>query len=204
MSTDSDDRDNDKMLHLRTDTVAALYVETGGVYFGVDGVDPWDITRDARTYAGPWPVIAHPPCSTWGRYRTGDDGGCFHAALSAVRNYGGVLEHPADSRAWMAYGLRAPDAGWTPAGDFIGWTCRIEQGHYGHRARKATWLYAAHVELPSLPWHRSAAQIKPRPGRDPVRERRIGAVQRMSRKARARTPIAFRDLLIAIARSAHG
>ena len=26
-------------------TVAALFVETRGVYFGVDGVDPWDVTR---------------------------------------------------------------------------------------------------------------------------------------------------------------
>lgn len=35
---------------------AALYVQRGGAYFGLDGVDPWDEARDARTYAGP-----HPP-----------------------------------------------------------------------------------------------------------------------------------------------
>ncbi|MGZ2449608.1 hypothetical protein ACVIRO_002362 [Rhizobium ruizarguesonis] len=34
--------------------IAALYVETGGGYFGLEGVDPWDETRDARKYAGPW------------------------------------------------------------------------------------------------------------------------------------------------------
>lgn len=27
-------------------TVAALYVETGGVYFGLTDVDPWDEARD--------------------------------------------------------------------------------------------------------------------------------------------------------------
>jgi len=48
--------------------IAALYVETGGPYFGVEGVDPWDATRDAREYAGPHPVVAHPPCKRWGRY----------------------------------------------------------------------------------------------------------------------------------------
>lgn len=42
--------------------VAALYVEPNGIYFGLPNVDPWDIYRDARTYPGPWPVVAHPPC----------------------------------------------------------------------------------------------------------------------------------------------
>ena len=46
-----------------TPTVAALYVQTRGVYYGVDGVDAWGLPdRDAREYAGPWPVVAHPPC----------------------------------------------------------------------------------------------------------------------------------------------
>ncbi len=41
--------------------------------------------------------------------------------------------------------------GWCKA-DSHGWTCCVEQGSYGHRARKATWLYAVGVELPSLKW----------------------------------------------------
>jgi hypothetical protein len=49
-------------------TVAALYVEPQGCYVGVPGVDPWDEARDARTYAGPHPVVAHPPCQRWGRF----------------------------------------------------------------------------------------------------------------------------------------
>ena len=75
--------------------IAALYVETDGVYYGLDDVDPWDEARDARLYAGPWPVVAHPPCSSWCQLtsvnearwgkRIGDDGGCFQEALAAVR-----------------------------------------------------------------------------------------------------------------------
>ena len=38
--------------------IAALFVERGGVYWNQPGVDPWDEERDARLYAGPWPVIA--------------------------------------------------------------------------------------------------------------------------------------------------
>lgn len=82
--------------------VAALFVERGGVYFGLPGVDPWDEQRDARLYDGPWPVVAHPPCSRWCQlayiiekrwgHKVGDDGGTFAFALDAVRRYGGVLE----------------------------------------------------------------------------------------------------------------
>lgn len=110
--------------------VAALYVARGGCYFGLPDVDPYDISRDARLYAGPWPVVAHPPCERWGKYwfgstsphapqrfAKGDDGGCFAAALEAVRRYGGVLEHPAKSHAWRAFGLIEPPGrgGWVIA-----------------------------------------------------------------------------------------
>jgi len=148
--------------------VAALFVQTGGVYWNLDGVDPWDEMRDARLYAGTYRVVAHPPCERWGRYWSGgpsahevctlgDDGGCFAAALSAVRRWGGILEHPEGSHAWRAFDLNLPPrhGGWVVADWQGGWTCCIEQGAYGHRARKATWLYSCHVELPSLKWGRA-------------------------------------------------
>lgn len=34
--------------------IAALFVQKGGVYWDLPGVDPWDEERDARLYAGPW------------------------------------------------------------------------------------------------------------------------------------------------------
>ena len=140
--------------------IAALYVERDGVYAGLDDVDVWDEQRDARLYAGPWPVVAHPPCERWCRfakqiekvhgYRVGDDGGCFEAALAAVRTFGGVLEHPAGSLAWRRYGLPEPRSsfGWTTSLLDDGATCYVEQGRYGHPMRKATWLYVYGVEAP--------------------------------------------------------
>ena len=152
--------------------ISALFVETGGCYFGLPGVDPWDIARDARLYSGPHPVVAHPPCQRWGRFwhgstrkphqfRMGEDGGCFAAAMTAVRNYGGVLEHPAYSHAWRYFGLTKPPAagGWVRADDFGGWTCCVEQGHYGHMSRKPTWLYAVGCDLPELRWGAAAMRI---------------------------------------------
>lgn len=202
--------------------IAALYVQTGGAYFGLDGVDPWDAQRDARLYAGPRAVVAHPPCERWGRYakggpnprarrrEIGDDGGCFAAALAAVRLFGGVLEHPEASHAWRAHGLLAPPrwGHWVPAGDWIGWTCCVEQGHYGHEARKATWLYAAHVDLPSLRWGACSGKKRLEDGyasaaaRRDAREAGAPPLPRIAEALRAATPPEFRELLLSIARSA--
>lgn len=201
--------------------IAALYVQTGGAYFGLPNVDPWDELRDARTYSGPHPVVAHPPCERWGRYWfggpsckvrkvKGDDGGCFKAALAAVRRWGGVLEHPADSAAWGAFGLMPPPrwGGWVAADFEGGWTCCVDQGHYGHRAKKATWLYANGVrELPSLVWGRSKATVRLDAGYHSAEERRRrarcdGAIERMGYRERAATPAAFRELLLSIAAGA--
>lgn len=205
--------------------IAALYVETDGCYFGLPDVDPWDAVRDAREYAGPHPVVAHPPCQRWGRYwhgstrkphqfRLGEDGGCFAAALTAVRNYGGVLEHPKDSHAWAYFGLTRPPAcgGWVKADDFGGWTCCVWQGHYGHFAGKGTWLYAVPGDpalLPSLAWGRSDSGPTPemieRYGY--AKARRVGRMALVGGKDKTRirnaTPPDFRDVLLALARSAH-
>ncbi|WP_211107094.1 hypothetical protein [Azospirillum thermophilum] len=201
--------------------VAALYVETNGAYYGLPGVDPWDEVRDARRYDGPHPVVAHPPCQRWGRFwhgstrkphqfRLGADGGCFASALTAVRNFGGVLEHPAASRAWSFFGLREPaiGAGWVPADNFGGWTCYVEQGHYGHVANKPTWLYARGVDLPDLIWTKGEQRLHPRAVElhGYAKARRIGMVAMIGgkdkAKIRAATPQPFRDVLLGIARTA--
>lgn len=201
--------------------IAALYVETGGVYFNLEGVDPWDRTRDARRYAGPWPVVAHPPCERWGRYWSGgpsvkvrktkgSDDGCFLSALSAVRLHGGVLEHPEASHAWSHFGLNVPPktGGWVPADFEGGWTCCVEQGHYGHAARKATWLYAHGVRLPELRWGACEGRQRLDEGfhskeeRDTARAAGQKPRKRLSRSECVDSPLAFRDLLLSIARPA--
>lgn len=197
--------------------IAALFVETNGIYFGLSHVEPWDQARDARAYPGEFSVVAHPPCERWGRYWSGgpsarvrrlkgDDDGCFAAALASVRRWGGVLEHPEGSHAWRAFNLNtAPRAGgWVMADWHGGWTCCVEQGWYGHRARKATWLYANGVALPSLAWGSAPGDfVRLDEGFHSIEERKraikTGACQRLSKKQRAGTPQPFRDLLISIA-----
>ena len=179
--------------------VAALYVERDGCYADQPGVDPWDERRDARLYAGPFPVVAHPPCARWCRLAglcehrwgvpRGQDGGTFAAALESVRRFGGVLEHPAYSDAWSRYEITPPRApGWQRTIEGA-WVCQVDQGHYGHRSRKPTWLYVYGAEyLPKMPW-------TPFAGAEP------GVFERMGRRERNATPRQFRDLLLSIARS---
>jgi hypothetical protein len=180
--------------------VAALYVQTGGAYYGLDDVDPWDEARDARLYAGPWPVVAHPPCNRWSRLATfrrqrdGQDGGCFEAALRAVRTFGGVLEHPAHTLAWRTFGLARPAPhGWTRSLLDDGWTCAVDQRWYGHEARKPTWLYYAGDEPPELRWGSATRSDKS------IQASYGGGARQL---LRSRTPEPFRDVLLAMARSA--
>jgi hypothetical protein len=190
-------------------SVAALFVQKNGHYYGLPGVDPWDEVRDARTYAGPHPVVAHPPCSRWCKlaninqkrygHKVGDDGGCFEAALSTVRTWGGVLEHPAYTRAWNAFGLpRPPRAGWSRS-ICGGWTCEVSQAAYGHRAEKMTWLYySGDAPPPSLDWSR------PKPSHlvSYCNNTQNSGLPRLSKREASRTPLAFRDMLLSIARGA--
>lgn len=200
--------------------IAALYVERHGVYWDLDFIDAWDEQRDARMYAGTYPVIAHPPCQRWGRFwhgstrkphqfKLGDDSGCFKSALANVRRCGGVLEHPADSHAWRIFNLPKPPrtGGWI--GNIIdGYSCCVYQGHYGHIAGKGTWLYAFGVpfmKLPELIWGRCEQRIHPialeRYGYE--KARRIGMMAMIGGKDKTKirnsTPLNFRDVLINIA-----
>jgi hypothetical protein len=191
--------------------IAALYVEKDGAYFGLPGVDPWDKHRDARKYAGPYSVVAHPPCQRWGSMafvnyarwggehnRPRNDGGCFAAALHAVRLWGGVLEHPAKSRAWDWFGLTKPsEGGWTRCRTG-GWVCEVWQSAYGHRAAKATWLYFVGAKPVDLDWSRQPGSHQV--GYHDQRGKDRNKPTLPKREANA-TPIPFRDALISLAQS---
>ena len=194
----------------RSPTVAALFVEAGGVYCDLEGVDVWGEERDARTYGGPFSVVAHPPCGRWCQLasvnearwgaKVGDDGGCFEAALSAVRTFGGVLEHPAYSLAWAHFGLPYPArGGWQGGLMDAGYATEIDQAAYGVRARKRTWLYAVGCELPGLRWEQARGELVVGAG---IHSGQAAGRGRLDGAEASRTPPALRDVLLEMARSA--
>lgn len=208
--------------------IAALYVETDGAYFNLPGVDAWDRERDARGYAGPHPVVAHPPCERWGsfwpgspvqvsrgiRFKKGDDDGCFAAAYNSLMRYSGVIEHPRGSHAWAHFGIPRPPkgGGWIecPLADWgKAWTSEVYQGHYGHKALKPTWLFfRGLVKPPELRWGKPEGTFMTVAGTSfkSVAARREAEANgwrysaRLPTALRNATPAPFRDLLLDLVR----
>lgn len=192
-----------------TPLVAALFVERAGVYANLPGVDVWDESRDARLYAGPHPVVAHPPCARWCQLapvnaarwgaRIGSDGGCFASALESVRRFGGVLEHPAYTLAWSRFGLPAPRRGnWQRSLFDDGYVTEVSQCAYGCPARKRTWLYLV-GEPVALDWSEPPAYGVIGGG---IHSGESAGRPKIEDHASSATPLAFRDVLLSMARSA--
>lgn len=172
--------------------VAALYVRRDSHYKAIPGVECYDADRDARNYAGPWPVVAHPPCRAWSRLRAfakpaPGEPELALLAVDQVRRYGGILEHPASSALWPAAGL--PDPRSLGYDDHAGFTLAIDQAWLGHRARKRTWLYIVGLnrsELPAFPLRLGEA---------------LGTVHNQSARQRELTPPEMASWLVACARA---
>lgn len=135
--------------------VAVLFARPDSVYKSINGCDVYDIKRDARSYDGSLPVIAHPPCRAWGKLRhmanpRPDEKDLARLSVELIRRSGGVLEHPSTSLLWEDQNLPRPGA----FDQFGGWTLPISQYWFGHKADKKTFLYIVGVspsDIPPLP-----------------------------------------------------
>lgn len=200
-------------------TVAALYIDPRGPYPKMAGVDCYDESRDARSYVGPHPIVAHPPCGPWSalrhmrQIRREADADCGPRAVEQVRRWGGVLEQPAESKLFDHCRLPNPRAdGWgfrgAYCGDEYGFTIEVNQVAWGHVARKPTWLYFVGLPL-------AAVDATVRAGGTPThwcsggRKRSSGSgglvppgIKVCSAQQRRRTPQAFAEWLVSLARAA--
>lgn len=135
-------------------TVAVLFARADSNYKQLTGCDVYDIERDARTWQGGAPVVAHPPCRAWGLLRQfakprPDERALAILAVAHVRRWGGVLEHPALSTLWDHEGMPKPNEF---PDEFGGFTVEVDQFHWGHKAQKRTWLYIVGIrQLPAMP-----------------------------------------------------
>lgn len=211
-----------KIVQGQDGNVSVLYIDPRGPYPELVA-DWWDETRDARRYAGSNPVVAHPPCQRWGRYWSGgpsakrkyslgDDNGCFAAALSSVRTWGGVLEHPEGSHAFRHFQIALPKwrQGWLLSRENE-WVCCVAQGNYGHRARKLTWLlFVGASKPPELDWSIPAPRARLDYGFHSAKERaerkstvapRVNS-SRLSARENLVTPLPFARLLLELAANA--
>jgi hypothetical protein len=178
-------------------------------------VECWDEERDARLYAGPYPIVAHPPCGPWGKLRhlcTKQDPGLALAAAAQVMRWGGVLEHPAGSRLWDALRLPKPDhrghGGANVSWDDFVMTVEVGQVRWGHKARKRTWLLICGKVDPVAVVHAARAMPPREPtaicsgSRNPKDKGFVRGLPVLSAQQRRRTPPAFARWLVDLAAQA--
>lgn len=181
---------------MKSGSIAILCAARNSVYKTLPNLDVYDIDRDARTFQGGMPVVAHPPCRHWSAF-------CCHQAeqfskdaeqalgrwcVKQVQVNGGVLEQPAHSRLWEACSLPEPGQDARPSS----WSMELPQFWFGDTREKNTWLYfhgLAKADLPQIPF-----RLKPEGG-----DRRIWQLM-SSKNQRERTPKLFAEWLVECAR----
>ena len=136
--------------------IAVLFVRDDSEYKNIPTCDCYDADRNALTFSGNLPVIAHPPCRARGvlshmaKPRPGERELAVWA-VGQVRKNGGCLEHPAGSRLWKEMNLPLPGA---PPDEYGGHTVKIDQYDFDHVANKPTHIYICGCppdRLPPLP-----------------------------------------------------
>lgn len=160
--------------------VPVLFTRKTSPYLAL-GCDCYDADRDALTWLGGRPAIYHPPCRSWGQLshmakpRPGERELAIWA-MASVRKWGGVLEHPINSRLWSVSGCLS----WGVRDAFGGVLVPLYQSSFGHRAPKATCLYMVVDHVPEIP--------EPRPT--------VTTVERMGRPEREATPFELAKWLV--------
>ena len=135
------------------DPVVVLFVRSDSIYKTMPGCDCYDMDRDALSYNGSYPVVAHPPCRAWSalahlaKPRPGEKD-LARWAVKTVMRCGGILEHPASSRLWQDQHLPEPGQGADAQG---GWTLAAPQWWWGHRADKPTRFYVCGCKPQDMP-----------------------------------------------------
>jgi len=177
--------------------VAALYVRADSIY-KKKCIECYDIERDARIYAGPYPVIAHPPCRAWGHLkglakpRPGEKDLAL-LAVQQVFEYGGVLEHPSGSSLFKEPRLLStlgPDT----------FFMSVNQHWWGHKAEKRTLLYISGItpkQMPAVSLSLDAITHVVVSSR--FKSGRRKSLPELSKAARERTPDRFAEWLIQVA-----
>jgi hypothetical protein len=152
-------------------------------------VDIFDQKRNAFTFSGCGPVVAHPPCRLWGRLKgfpnlthsqktKERDLGRF-CAERVIQN-GGVLEHPFDSGLFADMGL--------PSGGFkndLGFTLEVPQRMFGHSMIKMTWLFFSKIPYSEI------EPVKPALHGSPLKK-----IHHLSAKQREATPYSLACYLV--------
>lgn len=114
--------------------IAILCANENSIYKTIPGLEVYDINRDAYTYKGTDPIIAHPPCAQWSRLKAfakinNKEKNLAYYCLDKIHENGiGILEHPMGSSFFKEAGI-------------VKNLYSVDQYWFGFPARKRTYLY---------------------------------------------------------------
>lgn len=112
--------------------IAVLCANAKSVYHEFAICEVYDQKRDAYTFEGSNPIIAHPPCGQWSRLKSFAKSNirekelAYFCLIQVLRN-GGVFEHPAGSHFFKHVGLKS--------------LLSVDQHWWNFPARKRTYLF---------------------------------------------------------------
>ena len=132
--------------------IPVLFTQVNTNYNDYPIFDTYDLHRDAFSYYGRIPVIAHPPCRLFSRLRkfstaTATEKKCAFFALSKVRQFGGILEHPRSSTLWKTGNFDLSGA----VDSYGGFLRSVNLSWFGFPCQKKTMLYFVGIAPGQLP-----------------------------------------------------
>jgi len=131
--------------------ISVLFAARNSIYKTIPGLDVWDEDRDALKWPGGNPGIFHPPCRLFCAMKHLStapiaEKHLAYWSIKQVREWGGILEHPAHSTLWEEKNLPKPGKK-----DIHGFTFSVDQFWFGHPGIKRTWLYICGIQPKDLP-----------------------------------------------------
>jgi len=174
-----------------------LFCQENSIYKDL-GCDVYDEKRNALNFEGGSPAVYHPPCRLWCKlkhFSTADESEKYLAVWSVrmVRNYGGVLEHPAGSSLFQCCRIPLPGQS-----DEFGFTIELDQFHFGHMAQKKTWLYICGISKDDPVIKYREIPGKPKYMMSESRQEKLNGAKEVPKQKRSSTPKRFAKFLIRI------
>ena len=132
--------------------IPVLFTESDSNYKLFANLDAYDLERNAFTYSDRLPLIAHPPCRLFSRLRKfstapAQEKKCAFFALSKIRQFGGILEHPRSSLLWTTGNFDLSGN----VDSYGGFLRSVNLSWFGFPCQKKTMLYFVGISPSQLP-----------------------------------------------------
>ena len=132
--------------------IPVLFTQEKSNYNNFKIFDCYDLKRNALSYSDRIPIIAHPPCRMFSKLRGLSTAPLSEKklaffALSKVRQFGGILEHPRSSTLWIDGNFNLDGS----VDSYGGFLRSVDLSWFGFPARKKTMLYFCGIAPGQLP-----------------------------------------------------